>query len=146
MHADLAHLCAEHHTLDTDEVANIEQALEHDVVHILVLLGADVIAGDIHLDAALRVLQLHERSLTHHAAAHQTACDRYLARLVLVLELLFYIGRKSVGHILCGRIGLDAHGTQFVQTIASDNLLFTKFQYVHFFQRYVSRCKDTAFF
>ena len=52
MDADLTGLCTEHETAHADEVANVEQLLEHGVVKLFVLIGTDVITSDIHLDAA----------------------------------------------------------------------------------------------
>ena len=73
VYRDFAHLRAEGEALHADEVADVQQAFEHSVVHRLVLLGADLVALDIQLDAAFRVLQFAERSGAHDAAAHDTA-------------------------------------------------------------------------
>ena len=88
MYRYFASLCAENETLDADEVANVHQTLEHSSVESFVLLRADVVASDIHLDAALRVLKFHKACLAHHAAAHHAASDDDLALLVLVLKIL----------------------------------------------------------
>ena len=48
-----AGLCTEHIALDTDKVAYVHQTLEHSSVQSLVLIGADIVACDVHLDAAL---------------------------------------------------------------------------------------------
>ncbi len=65
MNRYLAHLGAEHKTLDTDEVADVEQLFKDYIVHLLLhglgflALGhrsLDIVATDIDLDAAFRVL------------------------------------------------------------------------------------------
>ena len=95
--AYLARLGAEHITLHTDEVAKVQQLLEHGVVHGGILgIGAEGIACYIHLYATLAVHQFHETGLAHNAAAHHTAghahhaavlgcggCRHVLALLVL---------------------------------------------------------------
>ena len=96
MDADFAHLGAEHEAFDADEVAQVEQTFEHGVVHFLVLFGTNVIAGDIYLDASFGIL-----------------------------EFSFYIGRESIGYILCCGIGLDAHRAKFIHAVATNDFLFT---------------------
>ena len=123
---DFARLSTENRTLDANEVAQVEQAFEHHVVHIFVLFGTDVIAGDVYLDATFGVLQFNERCLSHHTAAHDASGDRHLARLGVILELVADVGGKGIGYILSCGIGVDAHVAQFGQTLTSDNLLFTQ--------------------
>ena len=54
---NLAHLCAENEAADADEVADVEQLFEYGVVQFRVgWIGADVVAGDVDLDAAGGVL------------------------------------------------------------------------------------------
>ena len=53
MYTDFAGLCAEDVAADTYKVAQVEQFLEHLVVHVLVVLRTDVIACYIHLYATL---------------------------------------------------------------------------------------------
>ena len=43
----------------------------------------------------------------------------------VVFEFFFNIGRESVGYILCCGIGFDAHRAKFIQTVTSDDFLFT---------------------
>ena len=82
MHRNLAHLGAENKTFDTDDIADIEQFLEYHVIHLLLSRGGrltfgrrslNIVAAHIHLNAALRVLKLNKRSLTHDAFAHESA-------------------------------------------------------------------------
>ena len=85
--ADLACLRTEHRTADADKVADVKKFLKDDVVQILVLVRADVVAGDIDLDTSLRVLQLDERGLAHHAAAHHSSGNTDLTGGSLVTEV-----------------------------------------------------------
>jgi hypothetical protein len=57
---DLACLCAENKTGDSYIVAYVEKLFEYNVVEILVFTGTKFVAVYIHLNASLRVLQLHE--------------------------------------------------------------------------------------
>ena len=92
VHADFARLRAEHEALHADEVAQVQQAFEDGVIHIFVLVRADVVAGDVHLDAPFGVLQFDERGLAHDAAAHHASRDGHLARLGIVPEVRFDVG------------------------------------------------------
>ena len=74
MHADLTHLGAEHKALNADKVADVQQFLEHGVVHLLFgrcrlfafgYRGLYIIAADIDLNTSFRVLQLDERGFAH---------------------------------------------------------------------------------
>ena len=85
---DLTRLCLEDETFDADEVTDVEEFLKDLVVHVLVLVGADVVTGDIHLDSALAILQLHKAGLAHDTAAHHTSGDDDLLLLPL-LEVIF---------------------------------------------------------
>ena len=127
MHADFARLCAEDEALHADEVAQVQQALEDDVIHIFVLVRADVVAGDVHLDTSLGVLQFDERGFAHDASAHDASGDGHLARLGVILEVGFDVRREGVGYVLCRRIGFYAHGTQLVEAVPADDFLFTQF-------------------
>ena len=124
MDGNLTHLCTENETTDADKVTYVQEFLEHYVVHILVLLRADVIACHIDLNTALGVLKFHKRSLTHDAAAHHTAGNAYLSRLFVILKLVFDIRAESVGGVFGSGIWVDAHIAQLLQTLASANLLF----------------------
>jgi len=81
-------LCAEHITLNADKVANVEQTFEHGVIEVFIIVGADVVACNIHLYTSLRVLQFYEAGLAHYAAAHHTSSNHYLLFLVFVLEVV----------------------------------------------------------
>ncbi len=127
MHRNLARLCTEHETADSDEVADVHQLLEHHIIHILILTRADVITCHIHLNTALRVLQFHKRGLAHHAAAHHTTGNAYLTRLSIVDKFGTDICAESICGILGCRIWVDAHRTQLLQALAPADFLFTQF-------------------
>ena len=79
MNADLASLCAEYITLHAHKVANVEKLLEHCIVHHRILwIWTEGIARHIDLHTTLRILQLHESSLTHDTAAHDTSGNAHL--------------------------------------------------------------------
>ena len=124
MDADFTCLCAEDDASDTYEVADVEQFLENGVVEGLVLVGADVVAFDIHLDAALGVLQLHETGLAHHTAAHHASGHHHGAGLGIVGELIDDVGGECVGGEFGGWIWVDAKFAQLFQTLPSAYLLF----------------------
>ena len=124
MDGNLTHLRAEHETTDADEITDIQEFLEHHVVHILVLIRADVIAGNIYLYAALRVLKFYKRSFTHHAAAHHTAGNAYLSGLFVILKLVLDVCAESIGGVFSSGIWIDAHIAQLLETLASAHLLF----------------------
>ena len=146
MNRDFARLCTEHVTLHTNEIADVEQALEHHVVHIFVFVGTQFVARHVDLDTAFRVLYLGKRCLTHHAAAHHAACDAHLWQLFgsqgllafgdidfprAILYVISDFCAESIRRIFCGRVGVDAHLTQFLKTLSANNLLFAQFKYVH---------------
>ena len=127
MYRNLAGLCTEHEALHTDEVTDVEEFLEYCIIEFLVLVGADLVASHVNLDTALRVLQLSEACLTHHAAAHHSSGYHHLTRLVLVLEVGFDVSAEGV----CGEFGcwirVDTHIAEGLKALSSYNLLFTKF-------------------
>ena len=123
---DLAGLCAEDETLDADEVTDVEQFFEYRIVKVLVLVGTDFVAGDIDLYSSLRILQLGEACLAHHASAHHTACDHYLAWLVLVFELSLDVCAECIGWKLCCWVWVDAHLSQCLKTLSANYFLFAQ--------------------
>ena len=145
MNTDFSRLGTEHKTLHTDEVTQVQQLLEDDVVQVFVLSGTDGVALHIHLDATLRVLQLGEGGLAHDALAHDAACNADHATVLRcggfahvvaffifpddgqVLEVLYDVCAPRIDGIFCGRIGVDTHLAQLLQTLTSANLLFTEF-------------------
>ena len=100
MHGNLARLGAEHITLHTDYVAYVKEFFEHNVVHILVLAGANLVTAHIHLYAACGIQQLHKGSLSHDTAAHDTSGHMHAARLsLIVLEIILDFGGMSIHRI-----------------------------------------------
>ena len=75
---DLAGLGLEDKALDADDVADVHS------LEALVGFLADLVAGDVDLDAAVSVLDVAEGGLAHDALEHHAACDGD----VLVLELV----------------------------------------------------------
>ena len=127
----LAGLRAEHKALHADEIAEVEEFFHHAVVECLVLFGANVVARDVDLDAAARVEQLEERSLTHHAAAHHTAGDAYLAGRVVVLKVGNNFVAERVGGVFGCGVGVNAQRAKFRKGVAACNLLFAEFEDIH---------------
>ena len=85
---DFARLGAKHRTLDTNKVAQVEQLLEYCIIVRLVVIGTEVIAAHIYLDAALGVKQFGETGLTHDTAAHHTTSHAHFARFCLFIKSL----------------------------------------------------------
>ena len=50
--ANLTRLSAEHITLDAHKVTYVEQLLENHVIEVFVLVGAQVVAADVHLNSS----------------------------------------------------------------------------------------------
>ena len=112
MDGNLTHLCDEHITLHTDNVADIQQTLEHRVVHRLVLARANLVAFHIQLDSSMRVLQFHKRCRTHNSAAHDATCYTDVLKQRVILRILLQnLARFGVHLIQCGGIGVN---TQFL--------------------------------
>ena len=119
-----AGLGAEHKTRYAHKVADVEQFLEHHVIEVLVFVGTKLVAVNIHLNAALAVLNFHKRSLAHNAAAHHASGNAHLAWLGVVAEGFLHLGGVSVHLVFGCRIRVDAHIAQLVQTVTSDDFLF----------------------
>ncbi len=123
---DFAHLRTEDIALNTNEVADIEQTFENGVVHILVLARAEVVTADINLDTSFTILDFCERSLTHHTASHQTACDRNFLLGSIVLKVVFQIGRIAGNNVFGSRVWFNTHSTEFLQALATKDFLFAQ--------------------
>ena len=148
MHGYLTHLRAEYETFNADEIAYIEQFLENDVVHLL-LYGRRlfafgyrclyVISRYIHLNTSFGVLDFDERGLTHDTLAHQTTGDtNFVTRVpdtfticiiciicIIVHKMLLDVGRITGYFILGSRVRVDAHLTHGLQTLPTNQFLFT---------------------
>ena len=131
VYRDLAGLRAEHEALHAHEVAEVEELFHHAVVERLVLFGADVVAGDVDLNAAARVEQFEERSLAHDAASHHTAGDAHLAGRVVVLKVGNNFVAERVGGVFGRGVGINAQCAKFRKGVAACNLLFAEFEDIH---------------
>ena len=128
MDGSLAHLGDKDKAGNTNDVAYVKQAFEDGVVHCLVFTWAYLVAFDVKLYAAIGVLQLHEGSGTHYAAAHNTTCYADILELAIVLRIfLQYLCAVGVHFIKCGRIGINTQFFQLVKRISADLFLFTQF-------------------
>ena len=90
VNGNLTSLCLEDEALDADDITDVEQFLEDDIVEILVISLADVVACDVHLYTSLAILELHKACFAHDTAAHDAAGDSNIA-LFTVLEVVFDI-------------------------------------------------------
>ena len=124
VNGDFAHLCAEHKSLDADNVADVEQFLEENVVGVLVFSRTKVVAADVNLDTAFGVLQFHKRGFAHDAAAHDAAGNSHFAWLGVVFEVFLNLFCVSCNYIFLSGIRLYSHLSEFGETVASHNLLF----------------------
>lgn len=59
------------------------------------------------------------------ALQNRPDADTLAGLCFIYFELGFYICRKCVGYILSCGIWINAHSAHFIQTVPSDNLLFT---------------------
>ena len=123
MNRDLARLRLENIAFHTYEVADVEKLLEYLIIEVLVLARANIVAGDVNLNSALAVLELHEAGLAHHAAAHDAPCDGDIALLIL-LESGYDVLRIGIHRELGCGIRVNAHVAQLLKTLSAYNLLF----------------------
>ena len=128
----LACLGAEYVALHSDEVADVEEFLEDDVIHVLVFAGAEVVAADVDLDASFGILKAYKRSLSHDAAAHDAACHAHFASLRVVLEVLLDFLAVSGYDVFSRRIGLYAAVAEGLHAVASYDFLFAQFLICHY--------------
>ena len=124
MHRYFAGLSAEYIAFHAHEVANIEQFLEHSVVEFLVFTRTNLVAADIHLDTAVGILDFGKGSLTHNAAAHNTAGNAHLARLGFIAKSRLDFIAMTSHYKFCGRIRFNTHIAQTLQRVATNYLLF----------------------
>ena len=127
MNRDFTCQGAKNESLDTDKITDVKQFLKDFIVQVFVVVRADVVTGNVYLNSAFAVLKFYKAGFTHHATAHHSSCDDYLAFFFLFLETVFNVGRESIGGILGSWIGVNAHRAQFLQALATANLLLTKF-------------------
>ncbi len=120
MDGDFACAGAEHEAAHADEIAYVEQFLEHDVVEVFVFVGADVIAADVDLHAAVAVLKFNKGGFTHNAPAHDASGHGDLARgLEIVVEVIAdFIGVAGDDEFGC-RVGFNAERAHLLERIAA---------------------------
>ena len=128
----LARIGDEGKTLNAHKVANVQELLEYGVVQSGIALGADIVTTNIYLNTARVVLQLEERCATHNTAAHNTAGDAHLCKLLLVLLGEVFADLCSCGcHIVhSGRIGLNAQLAKCRKRLTTQEFLFRKFHHI----------------
>ena len=102
-------------------LAAVEQLLEDGVIHRLVLVGTELVAIEVNLDLAGRVLQLGKRGLAHDAAGEDAAGEANLAVGFEGGGQRACVGVHGVG---CGRIRVDAQLAQLSQALKADAFLF----------------------
>ena len=123
MDTHLSGLCLKNEAFDADKVTDVKEFLEDLIIEVLVLVGTDIITGDIDLNTALGVLELNEAGLTHDTTCHHTAGDDDFAFLALFVFCLD-IRTEGIGGKLGCWIGVDTHVAQLLKTLAATNLLF----------------------
>ena len=117
VHGDLAGLGLEHRALHTDDVTDV-QGLE-----IPVSILADVVALDVDLHRAVRVLDAGEAGLAHDVLAQYAAGDANglaLQRVVLVPDQAGGVGAVIGGDL----VGVPALFDQRVQLAQANGVLF----------------------
>ena len=116
---DLPALRAEHGAHDAEDIA--------DVVFLkpLVFFLTDIVAGDVHLDAAVAVQDITECSLAHDALAHQAACDGDLFSIHL-LEVVLDLHAVGIHIPRLVEERITARLTQRLQLLTADLPLFAE--------------------
>ena len=94
MNRDLAHLCCEYKAFDADDIADIH------LLEVFVGIVTELITGYIALDVALEVLDVAERSFTHHTLGHDTSGDGNFLSVIFCV-IVFDICAVSILIILC---------------------------------------------
>ena len=128
VHRQLARIGMEREAFDADEVADVEQFLEHRVIQRGIAFGADVVAADVDLNAARMVLQFEERSAAHDAARHDAACDADVPVVALgLVEVFGDLPRRGRHFVTGGGVGVDAQLAQGCERLSPELFLFTEF-------------------
>ena len=128
VHRQLARIGMEREAFDADEVADVEQFLEHRVIQRGIAFGADVVAADVDLNAARVVLQFEERSAAHDAARHDAACDADVPVVALgLVEVFGDLPRRGRHFVTGGGVGVDAQLAQGCERLSPELFLFTEF-------------------
>ncbi len=132
VNGELARLSEEGEALDTHEVSNVQELLEHGVVQGFIFAGANFVPLYIYLNAAGVVLQLHEGGCAHDAAAHDAAGDAHILEVAFFgFEAFCNFYGGGIDGIHRGRVRIDAQLTKFIQRLSSSELLLVKFCVCH---------------
>ena len=119
VYRQFAGIGAECETLDSDDVADVEQFLEHRVVKRRISFGTDVVAPDIDLDAA-RVSCSSKKEALHDAARHDASGDADALEIILRrIEILGDFACRGRHLVAGGGIGVDAEFPQCGERLAS---------------------------
>ena len=129
---ELAGLGVEGKALDTHDITDVQQLLEHSVVQGLVFSGANLVPFHIHLDTAFAVLQFHKGSGAHDAAAHDPAGDADILEIVFLFLIAGGNGRSAGIHGIqrCG-VGVDAQLAQLAKGFPPSELLLVQLIICH---------------
>ncbi len=146
MHRDFAGLGAKHVALHTDKVTYVEQLLEHYVIEVLVLAGAYLVAADVYLYTATRVLKLHKGGFAHDTAAHHTTGHSHFASGGVVFKIFFDFNRIAAHGVFGCGIRLYATTAHLLETCATYSFLFTELWCVHIYLLNVCMVRFLVFF
>ena len=94
MDGDLSHFRRKHHAFHTYDITNIQ------LLEILVGILAQIISGHIALDGSFQILNIAERSLSHHPLGHHTSGNGHFFSLIFCILLLHI--RAVNGYIVLG--------------------------------------------
>ena len=121
MYRYFSHLRAENFAFDANEIAYVEQFLEHGVVHLFPF--RQVVARNIYLYASAAVHKFGKRCLAHDASAHH-ASGQYHFGAVEGVEIVFYVPRVVCGYEFGGRVRLYAHIAERLHCLPAYYFLF----------------------
>ena len=85
MDRNLTGSCSESKSFQTENIANIR------FFKVCVGIGADGISCHVYLNISLQILNVTERSFTHHSLEHHTACYGYMNRVCIHDASSFFI-------------------------------------------------------
>ena len=125
---ELACLGDEGISLDSYDVADVEELLEDSVVHCLVLARTNLVTFHIHLNPACLVLQFDERRRAHNPAGHYSSGNADIGKIAFFgIIALLYLPCRRIDRIERSRIRLDSEFAKFPQRIAALLFLFVEF-------------------
>ena len=111
---ELACLGDEGISLDSYDVADVEELLEDRVVHRLVLAWTNLVTFHIHLNPASLVLQFNERRRAHNPAGHYSSGNADIRKITFLgIIALLYLPCCRIDRIERSRIRLDSEFAKF---------------------------------